>query len=252
MPPRSPLAPAQQPSCRRSPACGWRPAPAASATRTAPIVCLMAFDTGHDRRRRVHPLAHRLGAGRSLPRATSRAARRGRSSSTPAMPMPSPASWATASVDRTVKATAAKLGCLGEGDLRRLHRRHRRAAARRADHGSLAGSGVADLQADGWAGGGRGDHDHRHLRQARHPHGADRRRARDHQRHRQGLGHDPARHGDHAGLRRHRCEAAGRGAAARCCAKAPTAPSTASPSTATPPPATRCCCARPARPATGR
>ena len=50
-------------------------------------------------------------------------------------------------------------------------------------------------------------------------------------------------------FRRHRCEASGRGAAARCCAQAPTAPSTASPSTATPPPATRCCCARPARPA---
>ena len=94
---------------------------------------------GHDRRRRVHPLADRVGAGGALPQATSRAARRAPSSSMPAMPTPSPASWATASVDRTVKAAAAKLGCHGDGDVRRFHRRHRRAAARRADHGSLRG-----------------------------------------------------------------------------------------------------------------
>ena len=37
--------------------------------------------------------------------------------------------------------------------------------------------------------------------------------AGDDQRHRQGLGHDPARHGDHAGLRRHRRQDPGGGAA---------------------------------------
>ena len=46
---------------------------------------------------------------------------------------------------------------------------------------------------------GRRDHDHRHLPQARHAPGQDRRADRDHQRLPQGLGHDRARHGDHAG-----------------------------------------------------
>ena len=59
----------------------------------------------------------------------------------------------------------------------------------------------------------RRDHDDRHLPQARHAPGQDRRADRDHQRLPQGLGHDRARHGDHAGLRLHRRQGAERRAA---------------------------------------
>ena len=52
---------------------------------------------------------------------------------------------------------------------------------------------------------GRSHHDHRHVSEARHRDRHDRRHSGDHQRHRQGLGHDRARHGDHARLCFHRC-----------------------------------------------
>ena len=58
--------------------------------------------------------------------------------------------------------------------------------------------------------------------------GEDRRRHRHHQRHLQGLRHDRARHGDHAGLRRDRRRSIpAAGPAGRCWRAAPTAPSTA-------------------------
>ena len=94
---------------------------------------------------------------------------------------------------------------------------------------------------------GRGHHDHRHLPQGRDAHGEDRRGRGPHQRHRQGLGHDRARHGDHAGLRRHR-----RACRPACCAallREATRPVLQLHRrwTATPRPATRCCWRRPAR-----
>ncbi|MEJ0044407.1 MAG: bifunctional ornithine acetyltransferase/N-acetylglutamate synthase [Rhizomicrobium sp.] len=77
--------------------------------------------------------------------------------------------------------------------------------------------------------------------------GDHRRQAGDDQRHRQGLGDDRARHGDHAVLRLHRRDPAGAGAAGIAWQPASSLRSTPSPSTATHPPATRCCCSRPAR-----
>ena len=79
--------------------------------------------------------------------------------------------------------------------------------------------------------------------------GRDRRRRGADHRHRQGQRHDRARHGDHAVLRVHRRQAAGRAAAGRCWSAGSSAASTAPRSTATPRPATRCCCSRPGRPA---
>ena len=99
-------------------------------------------------------------------------------------------------------------------------------------------------------GGRRRDHDHRHL-----PQGCGGQLPTidgvpvTHRRDRQGLGHDRARHGDHAGLRGHRRGPAGRRCCRRCSARRPTPRSTRSPSTATPRPRTRCCCSRPGRPA---
>ena len=88
----------------------------------------------------------------------------------------------------------------------------------RRDHRASAAHGRRALNADGWAAAAAGDHDHRHLSQGRD---ARRRRstarAVDHQRHRQGLGHDRARHGDHAGLRLHRRADRRRRCCRRCC-----------------------------------
>ena len=73
-----------------------------------------------------------------------------------------------------------------------------------------------------------------------------------HRRHRQGIRHDRARHGDHARLRVHRCGDR-RTRCCRCCSTTrSTGRSTASPSTATPRPTTRCCCSPPAPPASRR
>ena len=117
------------------------------------------------------------------------------------LPTPSPARAGRAAVDarhrrrwpRRSACPAARVfssstGVIGEplpaeritaalGDLRRRPRRRR---------------GIAD--------GRPGDHDHRHLPQGRRGRGRGRRRPDPHRRHRQGLGHDRARHGDDAGL----------------------------------------------------
>ena len=62
-------------------------------------------------------------------------------------------------------------------------------------------------------GGGAGHHDHRHLSEGRERARGDRRGPRHGRGHRQGLGHDRAGHGDHAGLRLHRCRRRAAGAA---------------------------------------
>ena len=80
---------------------------------------------------------------------------------------------------------------------------------------------------DGWAEAAAGDHDHRHLPQGR---GAREPRSTaspvQDRRHRQGLGHDRAGHGHHAGLRRHRRGHRARGAAGPPGRRTPRAPST--------------------------
>ena len=80
---------------------------------------------------------------------------------------------------------------------------------------------IKGAREDDWAAAAGGDHDHRHLSQARHAPGQDRRAHGDPERLPQGLGHDRARHGDHAGLRLHRRQDPGRRAAE---AGAPTPP----------------------------
>ncbi len=85
----------------------------------------------------------------------------------------------------------------------RLHRSHRRADFRRTDRRRPARP-EGRPQGERLGRGGGGHHDHRHLPQGGHPHRPDRRRRGHHQRHRQGLGHDRAGYGDHAGLRVHR------------------------------------------------
>ena len=65
-------------------------------------------------------------------------------------------------------------------------------------------AGLAEGRSAGRLARGRqGDHDHRHVSQARHAHGEARRRRRGHQRLRQGRRHDRARPGDDAGLHLH-------------------------------------------------
>jgi len=72
---------------------------------------------------------------------------------------------------------------------------------------------VAALDPAGMDGRRPGDHDHRHLSQGRHRPGQARQGQGHHQRHRQGRRHDRAGHGDHAGLRVHRCADLAGGAA---------------------------------------
>ena len=202
--PVSPLAPAQSPRL-----------PALAGVRIAARECnvryknrtdvmLMELAPGTHHRRRADPIADPLGAGRSLP-----------------------------------QAPQGRQGARHPGQFRqrqRLHRQGRRAprstAARKAAGAALgckpgevflASTGVIgeplpddkitanlpalikDLKADAWAAARGGDHDHRHLPEARHP---ARRKIGDAtvtiNGICQGLGHDRARHGDHAGLRRHR------------------------------------------------
>ena len=198
-----------------------------------------------DDRRRPDQVQDVLGAGRLVPQEPRRAARCGRSWSMPATPTPSPASWATRRSRRAPRAVAQALGCprnevfmASTGVIGQPLDWEKIAAAR---------AGADQGRARGQLGGcRRGDHDHRHLSQGRHPPGQDRRAHGDPERLPQGLGHDRARHGDHAGLRLHRRQDPGRRAAeaARRCRRQ--VASTASPSTATPRPATRCCWPPPA------
>ena len=99
-----------------------------------------------------------------------------------------------------------------EGSVRGVHRHDRRSPRRRQDH-RRAGRRDRQARRRRLGQGGARHHDHRHLSQARHPRDRDRRRACAHQRVLQGLGHDRARHGDHARLRLHRRQAAGGDAA---------------------------------------
>ena len=240
--PRSPLAPAQLSRAaadrRRAPGAprGWACATGPdrrAAGRARP---------GHRGRRRLHPLADRRRRRSSWCRARPRRRQGARRSwSIPATPMSSPARPATRAVrahgrGRGASCSAAtpsevfvaSTGVIGEPLPAEKHRRRRC----RADAGLRRR----------WLGGGRrGDHDHRHLSQGR-------RRATAriggvdgaHQRHRQGLGHDRARHGDDAGLRLHRRQRC-RPPVLQALLRAGRRPlaSTASRSTATPRPATR-------------
>ena len=117
-------------------------------------------------RRRVHPLQMPLGAGRLVPRATARRARRARWSSIPATPTPSPAPSATKAVNEVAEAAAkatgaapaemfmASTGVIGEP----------LEAGRIAD---VLGALAASAQARRADGRGARDHDHRHFSQGR-------------------------------------------------------------------------------------
>ena len=136
---------------------------------------------------------------------TSRAARRGRWSSIPATPTPSPARRAARSTRMTAEAAAKAAGCASRRGVPRLDRRHRRAARCRPKFASCSPTWLQGGEAGPLDRGRQGDHDHRHLSESSDRDGQARRRRCHHQRHRQGRRHDRARHGDDALLRRHRC-----------------------------------------------
>ena len=207
----SPLAPKTSPTCRRSPACGWRRPRPASAIRAAPMSCWRCST-----RQQASPACSRarnvLRRRSSGAAPGSRADGRVRSWSIPAMPMPSPARTGARPARSPPSSRPASIGCKIDGSVSRLDRRHRRAAA-----------GASFRRRHG-ASGRRGDrrrlrrrrrrhHDHRHVSKTRHRERAAWRHDRDHQRLCQGRRHDRARHGDHAGLRVHRRADRGAGAA---------------------------------------
>ena len=143
-------------------------------------------------------------------------------------------------------------GMQSERGVSRLHRRDRRTARRhqiqrRARHAGRAG------RARRMDGRRQGDHDHRHLSEGRDRDREARQGQSHHQRHGQGLRHDRARHGDHAGLRVHRRADRGAARCSRCSRAASKTPSMPSPSMATPRPRIRCWHSPPAlRPRTAR
>ncbi len=154
---------------------------------------------------RVHrqPLLRRAGA--AVPRTPGGRHRAfARSWSTPATPTPAPAPTAW----RARAPPARRWRAAG-------HRARAGAAVfHRRDHGDRCRSSASRPRCrrrwpmpapDHWAPGGGSHHDHRHAAQGGVAPAADRRQDGDHHRHLQGRRHDPAEHGDHARLRRHRC-----------------------------------------------
>ena len=133
--------------------------------------------------------------------------------STAAMPMPLPAKRAGRGARRW-RTRPLRRSAAGLGGVSGLDRGDRRAAAGRKNHRNFSRSWRDEAAHRGWRDAGRSHHDHRHLSQAAPPPRplSTARKVHD-QRHRQGLGHDRARHGDHAGLRVHRCRRFPR----RCC-----------------------------------
>ena len=112
----------------------------------------------------------------------------------------------------TAEAAAKAVGCDARRGLRRLDRRHRRAARCRQVRASARRARQVG-QARRLRDRDPRDHDDRHLPQARDAHGRDRWRAGHHQRLLQGRRHDRTRHGDHALLHLHGCGHRARGAA---------------------------------------
>ena len=102
------------------------------------------------------------------------------------------------------QAVGAGAGLPARGGVRGLDRRDRPAARPGEASRAVVPALIKGAASRRHRGRRRRDHDHRHLPQGRHAPGQDRRRDRHHHRHPQGLGHDRARHGDHAGLRLHR------------------------------------------------
>ena len=214
MPPRSPLAPetdAEPAADRRRAArgAGLR-RPLQGPQRRLPD----GVRPRHHHRRRADPLAHRLGAGRLVPRGAEGRAGAGDPGQFRQRQCLHRQGWARPRCARCAAAAAAALGCAPEevflastgviGEPLADEQHHRRPAG--SDRGICA--------EDGWAAAAAAI-----MTTDTFPKLATRHGARSagctvtHQRHRQGLRHDRARHGDHAGLRRHRRQAAGR----RCC-----------------------------------
>ena len=206
------------------------------------------LDPGTTRRRRLHPLADAGRAGRLVPRAACRAARRARSSSIPAMPTSSPAAPGAPSVedDGEGRGEAARLRpARGLSSPRpassasRCRPTRSSAALPRRRRGAVAPTAGPRR---------RGDHDHRHLPQGRD---ASARRSTASpvtiNGFAKGSGMIAPDMATMLAYRLHRRGDPGRGAAGAAHRRATSARSTRSPSTATPRPATRCCCAPPAR-----
>ena len=172
----SPLAPAQFPEM--PPIAGVRLATAAAGIRYAGPHrrAAGAVRPRHDGGRRVHALEMPIRAGRLVPRASSKAARRARLWSIPATPTPSPARPDARPTKLTAGIAAAALGCkpsdvflastgvIGEPlDATKFGARH--------------GSAGRQRRARRLARGGQGDHDHRHVSEGRDRHRAARHHA---------------------------------------------------------------------------
>ena len=197
------------PICRRSPACGSRPArPASSTGRTDVLLAL--FDKGTT----VAGVLTRSKCP-SAPVEWCRAKLKGGKARALVVNSGN-ANAFTGKTGREAVAFTAKLAS--------------QAAGCKPAEVFLASTGVigeplrASVRRRAWTGWRRtprpalprcreGDHDHRHVSQGGRPRRQARRRDGDDQRHRQGRRHDRARHGDDAVLRVHRCADRGAGVA---------------------------------------
>ena len=126
----SPLAPKHFPDMPAIAGVRFATAEAGIRYKDRTDVLLALFDQGTDGRRRLHPLEMPVGAGRLVPRASSRAARRARWSSIPATPTPSPARTAARPTQLTGEARRQGGRLQARRGLPRLDRRDRRAARR--------------------------------------------------------------------------------------------------------------------------
>ena len=162
----------------------------------------------HRDRRGLHHILHPRRAGSGLPGQDWQGPRprpAPRSSSTPAIPTPSPAATASKRRHAVTAAVAAALGI----DEARVFSSSTGVIGQPLPHERITakiGELAAALSPDAMADAAARDHDHRHFPQGRHRDGRRRRRHDPDRRHRQGVGHDRARHGDDAGLYLHRRE----------------------------------------------
>ena len=220
----SPLAPSTSPTCRPSRACGSRPAPPASTTKAAPTCCWRcstkarpspACSRGRNaRRRRSNGAARTLKGGKARALVVN-------SGNANAFTGKTGREAAKFTADLAAKASGCKpdevflasTGVIGEP------------LKASAFDGVMDGL-VADAGAGPLARRRQGDHDDRHLSEGRDRDRAARQGHRHHQRHRQGRRHDRARHGDHAGVRVHRCADRRRRPCRRCSHEASSTPST--------------------------
>ena len=181
----SPLAPKAYPAMPAIAGVAFATAEAGIKYKNRTDVLLAVFDKGTAGRRRLHPLEMPLGAGRLVRRCTRRRQGAG-----------APRQFRQCQClhrqegprDRAAFRRDGGEGARlpGEAGLPRLDRRDRRAARPGEIRAASSARWRRGVAADRWTDAAQGDHDHRHLSQARDAHRAVRRRDRDHQRHRQG------------------------------------------------------------------